>query len=225
MKKGIIISLLIIIAVVVSVVYVTHRSVDQVQTEEEKSILAEVESTLNDSAVKREEPIEKKESITQREEREDTFIREEPRPQSPTESATTLSSQNENEPEREEEQKVRVIKTGEFNPNAAGSDDFHRGWGTTSIVYNDGKHYVIFGDDFRVTNGPDYKLYLVPEADVETHRAFSRVKSRSTRIADVEQFSGGQIFEIPSSVDIEDIEGVVIWCEAFSQYISTATFR
>ena len=125
----------------------------------------------------------------------------------------------------ETEPKVNVIKEGEFNPDAEGSDSFHRGWGGVSVVELRGVNRLVFKDDFRVTNGPDYKVYLVEKSGVETGRAFRAIKSDSYRIGDLHQFRGYQTFEIPSNIDVDKIEGVVIWCEAFSQYISTADLR
>ena len=123
------------------------------------------------------------------------------------------------------QKRLTVVKSGNFNPNAQDSDGFHRGSGSVSIVSMRGKNYVIFGEDFTVTNGPDYRLYLVPEFGIETESRFKAVKSRSHMIGKVKQFSGMQLFEIPQSVALNGVSGIVIWCEAFSQFISTADVR
>ena len=123
------------------------------------------------------------------------------------------------------QKRLTVVKSGDFNPNAQGSDGFHRGSGSVSIVSMGGKNYVIFGEDFTVSNGPDYRLYLVPEFGIETESRFKTIKPRSHMIGKVKQFSGMQLFEIPQSVALGSVNGIVIWCEAFSQFISTADVR
>lgn len=231
MKK--IIMLLVIIFIIAGGVWFgsKHISRDQVHTEEEASILeafgniqTENNENANSIVETRQRPIEV-----------ETIERKTP-PQNQTED-TEENTQNENTVQRtdetekaqtppssqtqEAENQLTILGTGVFNPDAQDSDSIHRGWGDISVVEQEGKRYVIFGDNFKVTPGPDFRLYIVPEHGVETAQRFKEIKSQSTQIAKVEQFNGKQIYTIPNSVTLNEETGIVIWCEAFSQFIST----
>lgn len=71
--------------------------------------------------------------------------------------------------------------------------------------------------------GPDYKLYLAPRF-VDTKEAFLLIKDRSVRVGDVKTFNGF-IVEVPAGIDVRDYNTVVIWCEAFDQFISAAEYQ
>jgi hypothetical protein len=75
----------------------------------------------------------------------------------------------------------------------------------------------------RLAPGPDYKLYLA-KSFVETKEGFLAIKAQSRRIADIETFSGF-IAEVPEGLNVDDFNTVVVWCEAFSQFISAARYR
>lgn len=107
--------------------------------------------------------------------------------------------------------------TGRFRKDLKGSDLLHWGEGTVSV----GRRAVSLAG--RVAPGPDYKLYLSPEF-VETEKDFFRVKERSVRLGDVKTFENFVVL-VPASVDISRYNTVVVWCEAFSQFISAAKYR
>ena len=75
----------------------------------------------------------------------------------------------------------------------------------------------------RLAPGPDYKLYLAPRF-VDTKEAFLLIKDRSVRVGDVKTFNGF-IVEVPAGIDVRDYNTVVIWCEAFDQFISAAEYQ
>ena len=75
----------------------------------------------------------------------------------------------------------------------------------------------------RLAPGPDYKLYLAPRF-VDTKEAFLLIKDKSLRVGDVKTFNGF-IVEVPAGVDVRNYNAVVIWCEAFHQFISTAEYQ
>ncbi|MDI9325411.1 MAG: DM13 domain-containing protein [Alphaproteobacteria bacterium] len=120
---------------------------------------------------------------------------------------------------------IQIIATGMFNPNAEGSDALHRGWGGVSLVKQHDTHHIIFSDSFKVTNGPDYKLYLVPKHNIDTEEKFNTNKKNAIRVADVKQYSGMQIFTLPSDYVVSETLSIVIWCEFFSQFITTANLK
>jgi hypothetical protein len=107
--------------------------------------------------------------------------------------------------------------TAEFTRDLKGSDFLHWGEGTVSVSP---KQIVHMG---KLAPGPDYKLYLVPEF-VEDEASFEAVKARSVQVGDVKTFDG-LILEVPEGVDIEAYDTVLIWCEAFGEFITAAKYR
>jgi hypothetical protein len=126
------------------------------------------------------------------------------------------------EPNPPHESELRTTRTdllymGRFQRNLKGSDFLHWSDGEVRILKNRIAH------EGRIAPGPDYKLYLAPHF-VENKNAFIDIKHLSRRIGDVETFNGF-ILEVPSDVDVSDYTTVVVWCEAFSQFISAAQYR
>ena len=107
--------------------------------------------------------------------------------------------------------------TGEFARDRAGSDFLHWGEGTISLS---AQSIVHMG---RLAPGPDYKLYLTPEF-VEDEAGFEAIKSQSRQIGDVKSFDG-VIVDVSDDVDLNAYNTVVIWCEAFGEFITSAQYR
>ena len=93
------------------------------------------------------------------------------------------------------------------------SDGLHWGEGTLFLSKS---RVTLEGE---VSPGPDYRIYLTPRY-VETEREFRRIKNDSVEIARVKGFKNFS-YEIVPSVDINQYQGVLIWCERFSQYITS----
>lgn len=106
---------------------------------------------------------------------------------------------------------------GEFKRDLAGSDFLHWGEGTVSI----GKRFISLNG--KIAAGPDYKLYLSPTF-VETEAEFDQAKSTMVRVADVKNFEN---FVIPVGADIDPAKynTVIVWCEAFGEFISAAKYQ
>jgi len=107
--------------------------------------------------------------------------------------------------------------TGEFRRDLADSDRLHWGEGTVSVARDT---ISLMGS---VAPGPDYKLYLSPEF-VETEADFERLKSRMARVGDVKTFDNFLV-SVPASVNPEDYNTVIIWCESFGEFITAAQYR
>jgi hypothetical protein len=107
--------------------------------------------------------------------------------------------------------------SAKFRRDLKGSDPLHWGEGDVHVGR---KQIVHMG---RLAPGPDYKLYLA-KSFVETKEGFLAIKAQSRRIADIETFSGF-IAEVPEGLNVDDFNTVVVWCEAFSQFISAARYR
>lgn len=107
--------------------------------------------------------------------------------------------------------------TGTFRRDQKGSDFLHWGEGTVSVSP---RAVSLMG---RVAPGPDYKLYLT-EAFVETKEEFLKVKPRARQLGDVKTFENF-IVPVPEGVDVARYTTVVVWCETFSMFISSAKYR
>jgi hypothetical protein len=107
--------------------------------------------------------------------------------------------------------------TGRFHRNLKGSDFLHWGEGA---VFVSRKSVSLMG---KVAPGPDYKLYLSPEF-VDTEEDFFRVRGRAVRVGDVRTFENF-IVPVPETIDITQYNTVIVWCEAFSQFITAARYR
>jgi hypothetical protein len=106
---------------------------------------------------------------------------------------------------------------GRFTRDLPGSDALH--WGEGEVSISD-KAVALQG---RVSPGPDYKLYLVPEF-VQTEAEFERVKARALRVGDVKTFENF-VLPLPAGADPAAYTTVVVWCERFREFISAARYR
>ena len=75
----------------------------------------------------------------------------------------------------------------------------------------------------RLAPGPDYRLYLSPRF-VETESDFLQMKDRMQPVGPVRSF-GDQVLALPAGVDPSQFDSVIIWCEAFGQFITAARYR
>lgn len=107
--------------------------------------------------------------------------------------------------------------SGEFRRDLRGSDFLHWGEGKVAVGPN---AVALMGS---LAPGPDYRLYLAPEF-VEDEEGFRRVKASSVDIGAVRTFENF-VVPIPDTVNPAEYNTVVVWCEAFSQFISAAQYR
>ena len=107
--------------------------------------------------------------------------------------------------------------TGQFRRDLKDSDALHWGEGTVSV----GSEFISLRG--KLAPGPDYKLYLSPEF-VETEADFVRLKSRMVRVGDVKTFENFLI-PVPTGIDPSQFSTVIVWCESFSQFITSAKYR
>lgn len=107
--------------------------------------------------------------------------------------------------------------SGEFRRGLRGNDFLHWGEGVVSITPTQIIHQG------SLAPGPDYKLYLVPEF-VEHEDEFLPIKADALHIGDIKTFEGFAV-DIPDGVDVTQYTTVLIWCEAFSEFITATTYR
>jgi hypothetical protein len=97
---------------------------------------------------------------------------------------------------------------GQFKKELKDSDALHWGEGTVSVSPN----AIAFAG--RLSPGPDYKLYLSPEF-VETEADFKR---------DVKTFENF-VVPVPAGIDPASYSAVIIWCERFNEFITSAKYK
>ncbi len=105
----------------------------------------------------------------------------------------------------------------EFNRDLKGSDFLHWGEGTVSITPRKIVH------EGKLAPGPDYKLYLVKEF-VEDEEQFLKIKSNAQLVGDVKTFDGF-LLDVPQDVDVGSYTTVIVWCEAFGEFITAAKYK
>jgi hypothetical protein len=105
----------------------------------------------------------------------------------------------------------------QFRRDLEGSDPLHYGEGRVSVS----RQAVAFRG--TLAPGPAYRLYLAPRF-VQTKDAFLQVKAQSLAVGDVRTFENF-IVELPAGADPGRYEAVVVWCEAFSAFITAAKYR
>lgn len=103
-------------------------------------------------------------------------------------------------------------RRGTFTRDLAGSDAFHWGEGVVHVsrqrVWLDG----------RIAPSPDYRLYLT---FVEDEAAFLAIKAQSLDIGPVKAFTNFDL-AVPPDVEVGDFPALLIWCEAFGEFITAA---
>lgn len=114
-----------------------------------------------------------------------------------------------------EEMAADARYSAELTRDLRGSDFVHWGEGTISVSPSQVTHQG------KLAPGPDYKLYLT-QGLVDHEDRFDRAKA--VQIGDVKSF-GGFIVDIPAGVDIEAYDSVLVWCEAFSEFITAASYK
>ena len=105
-----------------------------------------------------------------------------------------------------------TLTSGEFS----GTDEFHFGSGTASIIEIAPGRYHLRLDDFSVRNGPDLYVYLSPAADGWTADALELGLLKAT--------DGSFGYDLPASTDPGAFQSAIIWCKQFSQLFATAPF-
>ncbi|KZY41213.1 MULTISPECIES: DM13 domain-containing protein [unclassified Oleiphilus] len=107
--------------------------------------------------------------------------------------------------------------TGKFKRDLEDSDTFHWGEGIVSL----NTEYISLAG--QLAPGPDYKLYLSKEF-VETELDFQRLKSSMLQVGDVTTFENF-VVKVPQGTNIADFSSVIVWCEAFGEFITAAKYQ
>jgi hypothetical protein len=106
----------------------------------------------------------------------------------------------------------RTVATGEFE----GTDEFHFGRGTASLIEVGPGRYHLRLDDFSVRNGPDLYVYLSTDADDYARDALELGTLKAT--------DGSFGYDVPAGTDIGRFRSAIIWCKQFSHLFAVAPF-
>lgn len=104
---------------------------------------------------------------------------------------------------------------GTFSRDRTDSDFLHWGEGEISISHD----AVTFMGE--LAPGPDYRLYFSPEF-VDTEADFNALKSRMVEIGPVRTFNNFAL-ALPEGIDPQDYGAVIVWCETFGEFITSAS--
>ncbi len=98
-----------------------------------------------------------------------------------------------------------------------GSDEFHFGQGTATIIETAPGRFHLRLEDFSVRNGPDLFVYLSPVADGYADGALELGRLKAT--------DGSFGYDLPDGTDPADFRSAIIWCKQFSHLFATAPFE
>ena len=107
--------------------------------------------------------------------------------------------------------------SGQFARDLKGSDTLHWGEGT---VYVGSDKIALVGS---IAPGPAYRLYLSPEF-VADEASFEAHRSKMLAVGDIKTFDNF-VVDVPAGVELARFSTVVVWCEAFSEFITAARYR
>ena len=109
------------------------------------------------------------------------------------------------------------FRQGTFVRDLEGSNRFH--WGEGAIYVTDARIWL----DGSIAPGPDGRLYIT-KGQYITKEAFLAGKSDALQVAPIKAYKNFSI-DVPDGLDISDYDAVIIWCEAFSAFITSASLR
>lgn len=107
--------------------------------------------------------------------------------------------------------------SGQFRRDLRGSDFLHWGEGDVSV----GDTQIALNG--AVAPGPDYRLYLSPRF-VENEAEVLAIKPQMAEVGMVKSFENF-IVPVPKGIDPAQYNTVLVWCEAFGEFISAAKYQ
>jgi len=109
------------------------------------------------------------------------------------------------------------VYKAEFKKGQRGNDFFHWGEGQLVITNNE---IALKG---KVAPGPDYKIYLTKKF-VEHEDEFLPIKQNALYVADLKVFENF-IVPLDKKINFEYYNTILIWCEAFKEFIASAKYN
>ena len=97
----------------------------------------------------------------------------------------------------------------------------HPAEGSVRVVEDDGKYSLVFSDDFSVLPGPALYVYLSTENRPDDA---GKLLEEGLEVLKLKTSKGTQVYEIPASVNFEDIHSIVVVCKPFRFIFASAGF-
>jgi hypothetical protein len=107
----------------------------------------------------------------------------------------------------------RTLAAGTFR----GTDEFHFGRGTASIVEVASGTFQLRLEEFSVRNGPDLYVYLSTATGAYADDALELGKLKAT--------DGSFGYDLPAGTDPARYRSAIIWCKQFSHLFAVAPFE
>ncbi len=99
------------------------------------------------------------------------------------------------------------------------------GLSTTELVQlkANAQETVRTGEFSRQNPGPDYRLYLT-KMQVSSKQEFLDIKDDALQIAPIKAFRNFSV-SVPAGVATGDYGGIIVWCERFGAFITSASLN
>ena len=105
-----------------------------------------------------------------------------------------------------------TVASGEFS----GTDEFHFGNGTASLIEVEPGRFHLRLEDFSVRNGPDLFVYLSTDAGDYADDALELGRLKAS--------DGSFGYDVPAGTDVSRFRSAIIWCKQFSHLFAVAPF-
>lgn len=96
----------------------------------------------------------------------------------------------------------------------------HETMGTATVHELGGGSRVLRLTDFKTSNGPDVRVYLIAARDASDNATVT--KSGYLELGKLKGNEGDQNYEIPAGTDLSKYHAVTIWCYRFNVNFATA---
>ena len=104
--------------------------------------------------------------------------------------------------------------------NFRGADSFHKGSGNAVIYELAPGQRILRLETFKVTNGPDLRVLLANTPAPESHSDLE--EAGYEELGKLKGNIGSQNYNIPDTLDLADVQSVVIYCKPFRVVFSVA---
>lgn len=111
------------------------------------------------------------------------------------------------------------VSQGEFKD----ADSVHKGSGKAQILRSAGGSHIVRFTNFKSTNGPDLKVYLVKATEIK--KSDDVTNSEWISLGPLKGNIGDQNYTLPEDIDPAKFGAVVIWCEQFGVLFSSASLK
>jgi len=111
-----------------------------------------------------------------------------------------------------------IVQTGQAQPRIIAQGALvpkeHAAEGTVLLIEQNGKKILRF-ENFRTDNGPDLKIYMSRDFQNKDY----------VSLGDIKATQGNVNYELPSTIDTNTYNHVLIWCEQFRVLFSGAELK